>query len=72
MQVNHIEFQFHIGSIKTLDELAASCAVTRFQFHIGSIKTDRVFKSLTEEGGFNSTLVRLRHIAHATKLGLRA
>jgi len=58
-------FQFHNGSIKTVMLTVISLGITPFQFHNGSIKTGEVKgRYLDEEGGFNSTMVRLKLFSH--------
>ena len=45
-------FQFHKGSIKTLQKLDAIERLTTFQFHKGSIKTQKTMSREVERIGF--------------------
>ncbi len=55
-------FQFHAGSIKAAQSPALHERVRAFQFHAGSIKAFFLAIPLLIFIGFNSTLVRLKHV----------
>ena len=54
------EFQFHTGSIKSLDGLPVPSSPTSFQFHTGSIKSIQSVSHSISQKSFNSILVRLK------------
>ena len=53
-------FQFHKGTIKTLNPDYFSDGWLKFQFHKGTIKTSLEKEPLKEEIDFNSIKVRLK------------
>ena len=53
-------FQFHKGTIKTLNRLKTRCVRELFQFHKGTIKTSKCGSERLVTLYFNSIKVRLK------------
>ena len=58
-----VVFQFQYGAIKTAGRNLALVLVVLFQFQYGAIKTQQLpHQSSKPKKGFNSNMVRLRHV----------
>ena len=55
-----LEFQFHIGTIKSIYTTKKPQGAKGFQFHIGTIKRRRKKRIFNKKNDFNSILVRLK------------
>ena len=56
------KFQFHKGTIKTIDAGTAHYIELIFQFHKGTIKTRNFLKFRNHQQDFNSIKVRLKRL----------
>ena len=61
------QFQFHYGTIKSVEQLHLQVHSRIFQFHYGTIKRVDTDLARAQENHFNSTMVRLKDIAEETK-----
>ena len=52
-------FQFHKGTIRTIDDAAVRFTLPKFQFHKGTIRTNYLHPDIAMQLHFNSIKVQL-------------